>query len=525
MATERFLSKISGKDYNNELEKILETKDFSEDVKNLLLSMLYKVENAYNDYSQTKKEVENKNSFIENILEIIKYECKKIILVKPLSPESEELEEKGLEFLVDIPNNVIKTYPNEKNMLNALYELDNKQIYVDEKYYLIRNSISELINKGKNINSAEVIRDFNGWSWNTQAMEIKDTDSNIVFQNMIMLLGYNILNDWINTNEVKDYIQILETTLIEKYGTKNAMEFLNLIYKVSIIICVNSNKREKARLLEEKNSIQEELKKMNDKTKFLEDITNIKKVANNKIKEIDKLLHDKKLLLKEFTKRNEKLSEYKKIFSLTHLEEILGRERKKALREIEEANKLLDPQVYVTKKNSLEKDLKLLKDIKLEEKEKTDSFNIILKIQKVFLRCFEQNIEKIKSKKEVIDYIYNLRYYNLIPYKKEVCIKQIKELKTNIEKVERMLIEKAFEYKVINRISNIDGINFEILKNIFYTRILKLETINIEIKKEDEENLVNIYDDKILESKVKLGIDRDLKKTGIKYNKKIKIFG
>ena len=162
---------------------------------------------------------------------------------------------------------------------------------------------------------------------------------------------------------------------------------------------------------------------------------------------------------------------------------------------------------------------------KLEEKEKTDSFNIILKIQKVFLRCFEQNIEKIKSKKEVIDYIYNLRYYNLIPYKKEVCIKQIKELKTNIEKVERMLIEKAFEYKVINRISNIDGINFEILKNIFYTRILKLETINIEIKKEDEENLVNIYDDKILESKVKLGIDRDLKKTGIKYNKKIKIFG
>ena len=64
-----------------------------------------------------------------------------------------------------------------------------------------------------------------------------------------------------------------------------------------------------------------------------------------------------------------------------------------------------------------------------------------------------------------------------------------------------------------------------VLKNIFYTRILKLETINIEIKKEDEENLVNIYDDKILESKVKLGIDRDLKKTGIKYNKKIKIFG
>ena len=43
-------SKINLKDYNNTLETILENKDFSEDVKNLLLSMLYKIENAYQDY-------------------------------------------------------------------------------------------------------------------------------------------------------------------------------------------------------------------------------------------------------------------------------------------------------------------------------------------------------------------------------------------------------------------------------------------------------------------------------------------
>ena len=39
---EEFFSKF--KDYNKELEKILETKDFSEDTKNLLLSMFYKLE-------------------------------------------------------------------------------------------------------------------------------------------------------------------------------------------------------------------------------------------------------------------------------------------------------------------------------------------------------------------------------------------------------------------------------------------------------------------------------------------------
>ena len=42
------------KDYNNELEKVLEGKSFSQEVKNLLLSMLYKVEISYADYKKNK---------------------------------------------------------------------------------------------------------------------------------------------------------------------------------------------------------------------------------------------------------------------------------------------------------------------------------------------------------------------------------------------------------------------------------------------------------------------------------------
>ena len=59
MEKRKILSKlnIDIKDYNNELEKILENKLFSYDVKNLLLSMLYKIENAYRDYETVKLEV------------------------------------------------------------------------------------------------------------------------------------------------------------------------------------------------------------------------------------------------------------------------------------------------------------------------------------------------------------------------------------------------------------------------------------------------------------------------------------
>ena len=62
MEKNNILSKlnINIRDYNNELEKILENKLFSYDVKNLLLSMLYKIENSYKDYEAVKVEVPSK---------------------------------------------------------------------------------------------------------------------------------------------------------------------------------------------------------------------------------------------------------------------------------------------------------------------------------------------------------------------------------------------------------------------------------------------------------------------------------
>ena len=44
MKKKNILSKINLKDYNNEVEEILEKKNFSSNVKNLLLSMFYKIE-------------------------------------------------------------------------------------------------------------------------------------------------------------------------------------------------------------------------------------------------------------------------------------------------------------------------------------------------------------------------------------------------------------------------------------------------------------------------------------------------
>ena len=66
------MQKLKIKDYNEELENILGEKTFSKDVKNLLLSMLYKIENSYEDYKKTKVDVEPQNEYLEELIKIIR---------------------------------------------------------------------------------------------------------------------------------------------------------------------------------------------------------------------------------------------------------------------------------------------------------------------------------------------------------------------------------------------------------------------------------------------------------------------
>ena len=80
--TDKFLDKIVKKDYKNELEKVLENKVFDENTKSLLLNILYKIETAYKDYQKVKVDVENKEEFIQTIIDTIKNNCDEIKIVK-----------------------------------------------------------------------------------------------------------------------------------------------------------------------------------------------------------------------------------------------------------------------------------------------------------------------------------------------------------------------------------------------------------------------------------------------------------
>ena len=122
-------SKLLKRDFNEELEEIAESKGFEKEAQNLLLSMLYKVDNAYNDYQTVKREVPYKEEFLENILKIVKINCKEIEIAKPNSILEKQLENTKCKILeedkTEMSMNWNKRYRDnmEKMKSGDIYEL------------------------------------------------------------------------------------------------------------------------------------------------------------------------------------------------------------------------------------------------------------------------------------------------------------------------------------------------------------------------------------------------------------------
>ena len=69
---------ISKNNLNNNLEEVLANKNFSEETKNILLNIFYKIENGYNDYKTVKRDTYDKKEYIKKLIKIIDEDCEKI---------------------------------------------------------------------------------------------------------------------------------------------------------------------------------------------------------------------------------------------------------------------------------------------------------------------------------------------------------------------------------------------------------------------------------------------------------------
>lgn len=557
MAKEDIFSKINLKDYNNVLENILEQKAFSEDVKNLLLSMLYKIENGYEDYKTIKVNVSSKKSYVKKIIQVIKDECKEIQLIKPLSEESKILEENNVNYIVEKETGKIISYPNERMMLEALVTLSQKDIVLEEQYSLYNLAMRDVLSIGNRMNCVEVIRDFNGWSWDITTNQMEGKNINIVYQSLLILLGNRFLQNWITnkedddedeeveipSNEILrskynenfgmtkeemqedktiDYIRKMQEILAEKYGEENAIEFLEQLIKTILVIDCNINEKQRKIVLNLQNQFTKDLEKMQDNKAYVEELSKKKKELAERIKNIDTLLSDDKMLKEEYENRNSKLANKDKIFSVSHLSIMLEKEKEKYFKEIKEYNLQMQPKEFVETKKALEEKLEFFEDIDVKENEKTNEEKQIILLQKFFLKCFEEKIKRALTKKEITNLIYELRYYEQLPYR-QYNISKEEKIAEYLKKVEKQVIKKACLEKVLIKFSDEEELNYDILKNQFQSKIIKLENTIYVLKYKKGILKLEIYDTNIEEETREIEIKEKVE-LHVKLNKKIKIW-
>ena len=513
--SDNLLDKIVKKDYNNELEEILEKKFFDENVKSLLLSMLYKIENAYKDFEIVKQNVGTKEEYMKDIIEIIKDNCETIKTVKPYSEESKIIGNKT--FLVERNKKRIICYPIERKLLYCVAKIGKKRKIIKDKYFILNETLSDLINTGNDIEMVEPLRDFNGYSWTTITKEIESIEYNLIYQNLSMLIGYDFLRNWIKNNEfIIDYMESYKNRLEDLYGKRNQTKLVEIINKLSILLDIKYNSKIKTKIKRQKEEIQEQLEKIEDKKAFIKDITEQKKILKKEIKKIDETVNNKAILQEEYDRRNKNLPLNKKIFSLRILSKEMAQEREEKIKELEHLNDLLNPQKFIKYKKELEQKQKYLGI-------KDDVKTLILKLQNIFLDCYKIRIELAETKQELLKLIYQYRYYKLLPYNEKECVYEIKELKDKIFEVESLLIQKAIEGKLIIKISNNPDINNIILKNIFELRIIGLEELNVKIIEEDNKFILQLFDEDMFEEKIEIK-NVNKKDLEIKMNKKINLF-
>lgn len=311
--------------------------------------------------------------------------------------------------------------------------------------------------------------------------------------------------EFINNNNITlDYIDMLKQQVIVEYGVKIGNKFNDILYKNLMYLYANSNQKAKEELIKIKSKYKKQLEIMQNKERFLEELTNEKKRFNRKINAIDKIQNDKNLLKKQYEKRNKKYEN----LTIKEWNDELKKERTALLKRITECNELIQPKEYIKRMENTKNKYDFLESIQGDQ---------TLELCRMFLLGLREKIKNIENKKEIIELIYELRYYRFIMYGNEF-LKDIKELKISFAKTIKSLIDKATKLKVIENVSEDSKENFVILKMIFDTQIIDLQSISIEPKEENNIIYLQYYDGKVLESK------KITQAKKIKIKKKTKIF-
>ena len=506
------------KDYNYILDKILEEKNFSEDSTNLLLNMIYKIEVSYKDYAQIKGIFQKQNEFIDEIIDIISKNCNQLFLIDPKKEEVRMLKEKNVLALTDEREKRIYAYPTEQAILYGLIDIRPKYFYIPRKYYFFKQEFQNILVQGTILNKTEVIRNFNGWSWNFAEDANNDHTSNMIYQMIRILIDEDFLNDWENDTSPKiDYINEMKKELVEYYGEENSKRFYLSLARLIVAKSVTKNR---SKVRDEFVRIVNAYENMKNKNEYIYKISSERKKIIAEIEKKDMILNNKELMMAEFEKRNSKLSDDRKILNISVLVDILQKEKNDCFRRMEQLNELVRPLNYANLKSELSEKIRIMSVV--DENKNIRDYKIAF--LKDAIKCLSYNIEKMSSKEEIIDIIYKIRYFRKIRVTEEEKVEDIPQLFNDISQILKYTITKGCKEKVFNIFCKNIEYNYQIIDVALNTAISNYEDIDIALKIEDGFLRVTVYDNEVIDKQEELRFTLTSKDLSIRQNKLVPMY-
>ena len=270
------------------------------------------------------------------------------------------------------------------------------------------------------------------------------------------------------------------------------------------------NKQFAKKITNKIEQMDKEIQKYGDTEQNIIEVSNDKKKLLQKLNQIEKILGQESKLKEEYQKANEEASAKQKIISLKSFKKQLYNEKQELLEQIDKNSYLLNPINYMNEKNKLVGQREQLQLI-LHSQEQGDE--LLIEFIENFLKCFETLIKNTNDEDEILMLIYRFRYFMLLPFDLKKSIKDIEQLQKRILEIEKKLVQKAIQKKVIT------DVPFEIMRHLFESRIIILEDLYYKITRNSEKYYVQIFDESVSGEKFEI---TQVEKT--KINKKIKIF-
>lgn len=488
-------------DYNLILEQVLEGKRFSANTKSLLLSMLYKIETSYNDYIKVKRISKTKEEFLSYIIRIIRDYFDIVKTVEPDSKEAELLEKHKVIAVTNEKERTVLSYPTENAMLYAISDIEPKYFYIEE--FIFKKQFQQMLVEGSNLNILEILENFNGWSWNSKSRIDKGYVQNIIYQNLILMFGFEYIETCKNSTtkeydiikQIKDYDKEYYRNLLEVIYLKNRSKSLDNLINTQIL----------------------ELKKIVNSSKNIEKLKIKKESLLKNVKKIDNILLNKDLLKKSFLIKNSKLNEEQKISDIKIYIQMLKKDKNEYLRNIKKIECLEN-----SKKMKLyEEDILIYKNLLFTKKTLEEA---VLDLQKSFIKILAEKIKQIETRDEFIDIIYKIRYFRNIYLSKEKAIKDYPELEKAINKILKNIITLGTKNAYIRMISYNVALNSKVLIKCLDSKSIELDELKLKIDVSDKTLLIEVFENEVFEKNFQINYNLADPELAIRKKKNIKIF-